>query len=240
MTIKAIVFDLDDTLYEEKEYVKSGFKAVDHYIRSNYNVSGFYDIAALLFHSTDRKLIFNKTLEKLGISYDERTIKELVHCYRSHEPDIYLLNDARWVLNQLKDKVKIGILSDGYLLGQQKKITALNLKDKCDSVILSDSFGRENWKPSPFIYGEVSRQLMVPHHECMYVGDNLQKDFITANKLGWTTVQIIREHGIYANVCMDKKYEAQYQIDDLRKLTELHASKQLFIKEGELVHVIRA
>lgn len=51
MMIKAIVFDMDDTLYKEKDYVVSGFKAVDDWIKEKYKKTGFYNIAIQLFDS---------------------------------------------------------------------------------------------------------------------------------------------------------------------------------------------
>lgn len=237
MTIKAVVFDMDDTLYEEKEYVISGFKAVDKCIRNNYEVNGFFETATLLFNTGEREFIFNKALDQLGIEYEEHTIKELINCYRSHLPDIHLLEDAGWVLDHLASTVKIALLSDGYLIAQQQKVQALNLNDRFDAIVLSDAFGRENWKPSPFIYEEVRKQLKLHHNECMYVGDNVKKDFITANRLGWTTVQIQREHGLYAGVSVEQEFEAHYRIDNLRNLSDLYVLKHMFIKDGESVHV---
>ena len=109
MQINAIVFDMDDTLYKESDYVISGYKAVDHWVAKNYKKTGFYDIAIQIFHSGEKKLVFNKALEKLNIKYDEKTIRNMIEEYRSHEPEIHLLEEAEWVLNHLIDTVKIGL-----------------------------------------------------------------------------------------------------------------------------------
>ncbi len=128
MVIQAIVFDMDDTLYKEKDYVVSGFKAVDDWIKDNYGKIGFYNIAIRLFNSGERKFVFNKTLKKLDIDYDEKLISNLIEQYRFHKPDIQLLDEADWVLNNLVNTVKIGLISDGYLVAQKRKINALKLK----------------------------------------------------------------------------------------------------------------
>lgn len=57
--------------------------------------------------------------------------------------------------------------------------------------------------------------------ECVYVADNPQKDFITANKLGWMTVQICREGGEYAKVIPQESYEAQFKIKTLVELKDI-------------------
>ncbi|WP_212936819.1 HAD family hydrolase [Bacillus hominis] len=229
MVIKAIVFDMDDTLYKEKDYVVSGFKAVDDWIKENYKKIGFYNIAIQLFDSGERKFVFNKTLEKLNIDYDEKLISNLIEQYRSHTPDIQLLEEADWVLNNLINNVKIGLISDGYLVAQERKVNALKLKERFHSIILTDKLGREYWKPSQIPYEKISKELQVPHQQCVYIGDNLSKDFITAKKLNWITIHINREDGIYRNLIVEQDYKAHYTINNLRRLPDIPVLKHMFL-----------
>lgn len=229
MVIKAIVFDMDDTLYKEKDYVVSGFKAVDDWIKEDYKKIGFYNIAIQLFDSGERKFVFNKTLEKLNITYDEKLISNLIEKYRLHKPDIQLLDEADWVLSNLTNNVKIGLISDGYLITQERKINALKLKERFHSIILTDELGREYWKPSQLPYEKISKELQVPHRQCVYIGDNLSKDFITAKKLNWITVHINREDGIYHNLIVEQDYKAHYTINNLRKLPDIPVLKHMFL-----------
>lgn len=236
MGIRAVVFDLDDTLYLEKTYALSGFKAVDQWVRDRHGAGGFYETAAALLHSGVKTLIFNRTLEQLDISYDERLIAELVEFCRSHRPDIALLEDAGWVLANLDKDVKLGIISDGYLVAQQQKVLALNLTDAFHAIVLTDALGRDHWKPSPLPYETFSRQTGIPHFQCLYIGDNAAKDFVTAKRLGWTTVQISREQGIYAAVQAEPSHQAHYQIGDLKELAGLPALAHFFKKEVKAVY----
>lgn len=229
MVIKAIVFDMDDTLYKEKDYVISGFKAVDNWFKEKYKKTGFYNTAIQLFDAGENKFIFNKALEKLNVNYDEKLISNMLEQYRSHEPDIQLLEEADWVLNNLVNIVKIGLISDGYLVTQEKKVNALKLKEKFHSIILTDRFGREHWKPSQVPYEQISSELQIPHHQCVYIGDNLNKDFITAKKLDWTTIHIDREDGVYSNLVVEQDYKAHYTINDLRKLSNIPVLKHMFL-----------
>ncbi|MGE7937946.1 HAD family hydrolase [Bacillus paramycoides] len=229
MVIKAIVFDMDDTLYKEKDYVVSGFKALDDWVKENYKKTEFYDIAMRLFNSGERKQVFNKTLDKLNIDYDEKLIGNLIEHYRFHKPDIQLLEEADWVLNNLIHSVKIGLISDGYLVAQERKINALKLKERVHSIILTDKFGKKYWKPSEIPYEKISRELQVPHQQCVYIGDNVSKDFITAKKLKWLTVHINREDGIYHNLIVEQAYKAHYTIDNLRRLPDIPVLKHMFL-----------
>ncbi|MCM3735027.1 HAD family hydrolase [Bacillus cytotoxicus] len=229
MLIKAIVFDMDDTLYREKDYVVSGFKAVDNWFKKRYEQTGFYNTAIQLFDSGEKNYIFNKALQKLNMNYDEKLINNMLEQYRSHEPNIQLLEEADWVLNNLIHTVKTGLISDGYLSPQEKKVSALKLKERLHSIILTDRFGKEHWKPSQVPYEQMSVELQIPHHECVYVGDNSNKDFITAKKLGWTTVHVHRKDGIYYNIEVEQEYTAHYIIDDLRKLSSIPVLKHMFL-----------
>ncbi|HDX9588386.1 TPA: HAD family hydrolase [Bacillus pseudomycoides] len=229
MLIKAIVFDMDDTLYREKDYIISGFKAVDHWLKNRYKKTGFYNVAIQLFDSGEKKFVFNKALQQLNINYDEKLISDMLEQFRSHEPDIQLLEEAEWVLHNLIHTIKIGLISDGYLIPQEKKVNALKLKEKFHSIVLTDRFGKEHWKPSQIPYQQMSMELQIPHHQCVYIGDNSTKDFITAKKLGWTTVHINRKNGIYYNLEVEQEYTAHYIINDLRKLSSIPELKHMFL-----------
>jgi putative hydrolase of the HAD superfamily len=228
MTIKAMVFDMDDTLYEEKEYVKSGFKSLDEWIIQKFELTGFYESALELFNSGERKFLFNKTLEKLNLKYDDMLIKHMVDQYRSHEPDIHLSEDAEWVFENLRNTVKIGLISDGYLVAQEKKVNALKIQEKFHSIILTDRLGKEYWKPSHIPYEQASLELNVPHDQCVYVGDNINKDFITPKKLGWATIHIERKNGVYSGIVAGQEYEAHHTIDNLKRLPYLPILSHMF------------
>jgi putative hydrolase of the HAD superfamily len=232
MEIRAIVFDLDDTLFEERQYVLSGFKAVDRWVAERFGAAGFGETAAFLFNLGLRNRIFNRALDSLRLSYDEHLIQEMVECYRAHMPDIQLAEDARWVLEHVKDSVKLGLLSDGYLISQERKIAALGLAGmRFAAIVLTDRLGRKYWKPSPRPYWEICSRLSLAPQACLYVGDNASKDFISPNRLGWTTVRIRRPNGLYAENPPNQAYEAHYVIDDLRQMSEIPLLKPLFKKE---------
>lgn len=228
MSIKAVVFDMDDTLYKEEEYVLSGFRAIDQWVQNHFNSIGFYDYAVELFKKGEREFIFDKGLSKMNLIYDKRLILSLVNIYRNHKPDIRLLEDASWVLENLFRKVKLGLITDGYHVSQIQKIRALGLDTLFDSIILSDKYGRDNWKPSKLPYEEARLQLQCEHHECVYIGDNIKKDFVTAKKLGWRTIHILRDEGIYSTETMEPGHHAHYQIKDLTELIYIPELKQLF------------
>ncbi|MED4400908.1 HAD family hydrolase [Metabacillus fastidiosus] len=236
MKIKAIVFDMDDTLYDEKDYVQSGLTVLDNWVKFKFKVNGFYETAMTLFEAGERESLFNKTFELLKIRADKKTMNEMLNRYRAHIPQIKLFDDVNWVLSNLTKEIKVGLLSDGHIEQQANKVRALRIRGRFHSIILSDRFGRQNWKPSSVPYEHMCMALEVSHYDCLYIGSNVSKDFITAKRLGWKTVHIDRGNNNFPHTIEDKEYAAHYKINNLQKLSHISEFKHLFIKKAELVY----
>jgi putative hydrolase of the HAD superfamily len=219
--ISAIIFDLDDTLFPECEYVLSGFRAVGAWIEENHSIQGFSHIAEDFFRIGKRGNIFNLVLQELGVQSDEALVPEMVKVYREHRPDITLFDDARWALEHFGPSRKLGIITDGYLITQQNKVKALKIEDCFDVIVYSDEFGREHWKPSEKPYRKIMEKLSCAGNGCMYIADNPRKDFVTAKALGWMTVHIRRPAGEYRHHVPLDGYEADKEIASLFELKGL-------------------
>ena len=85
-----LVFDLDDTLYPEHEYVRSGFAAVDLWLKQNRDITGFSELANEQFNSGKRGNIFDIVLDQLGCGNPAELVPALVKVYREHDPAIKL------------------------------------------------------------------------------------------------------------------------------------------------------
>ena len=218
--IKAIIFDMDDTLYPEEQYVKSGFKSVDAFLQS-IGINNFYEKALTLFEVGSRGNIFNKALEDLNIDYDDDFIIKLLDIYRKHSPEIQLYEDAQAILKDLINKYPLGLITDGYKEVQRNKVEALNLNNYFDKIVITDELGRENWKPSTLPYELMREQLKVEHTEMVYIGDNVSKDFLAANKLGWITIHIKRLNGQYNTYNVPDEYKAKYEIQSLMEINDI-------------------
>ena len=221
--IKAVIFDLDDTLISEKEYVRSGFRQVAINISKEYNldIDKVYELLLDTFEE-DSKNVFNRVLDKLNISYEIDDIKKLVEIYRGHKPEIKLYDDAKYILDTLYKKgIKLGMITDGYKISQRKKLEALNIEDYFECIVVTDELGREFWKPHSKSYEIMKNKLKFDYDEMVYVGDNLSKDFVTANKLGMKTVFINRIEGVYSGIEMDDEYLANSEVSNLKELENL-------------------
>ena len=216
--MNVVVFDLDDTLFPEEQFVMSGLRAVDVWLGQNHQVQGFLTVAKQIFHEGERKSVFNCALQQLDVTFDDALIATLVSVYREHFPKIELFEDARWAIAHARLHARTAIITDGYLAMQRNKAQALALDNRFDLIVYSDIFGRGGWKPSPLPYQEVMTSLSCAGEKCLYIGDNPAKDFVTARKLGWKTVRIARENGIYCDVQPDVEHEADQVVSDLWQL----------------------
>ncbi|HJV35987.1 HAD family hydrolase [Geomonas sp.] len=219
--IKAVVFDLDDTLYPERQFVLSGFAAVDGWLSDHHGRTAFYQTAARLFASGRRGDIFDLALEQLGVEREKGLVQELVRVYREHRPALEPFQDALAVLQRLRGAKKLAVITDGYLAVQRSKMAALGIAHYFDAICYSDEGGRECWKPSAVPYRRIMDELCCAGEDCLYVADNPSKDFITARALGWGTVQIRRPDGEYAQLVPAPGYQADSSISTLYELEDL-------------------
>lgn len=218
---RALVFDLDDTLYPEHQFVLSGFRAVDSWLMQNRGISGFLPIAAQLFHAGHRGNIFDQALTELGTTTTPEHVKELVNVYREHKPRLSLHEDARWALDHFSAQAPLGLITDGYLITQKNKVEALGIAHYFAALVFSDEHGRDCWKPSAVPYQRCMGVLNSQGEDCIYVGDNPSKDFVTAKALGWKTIQISREGGEYAKLEPADSHRAHHHIQSLYELKDL-------------------
>lgn len=222
--IEAVVFDLDDTLYPEQEYVYSGFRAVSRQIvqlESGLQGQQVYEMLVAAFHQGDRSTIFNQVLEDLDQRCDEQIIAELISLYRCHRPVLSLKPKVRQMLESLGQHYKLGLLTDGRLPGQRLKVQALGIEKTFDHIVYTEDLGREHWKPSTKGFELMAQTLGCDHNTCMYIADNCSKDFLAPNKLGWLTVQVQTTNQIYRDVEIPPDGAPQYHVSDVTDIVEL-------------------
>ena len=218
--IAAIAFDLDDTLFPEEQFVRSGYRAVSQYVRARFGWE-IFDELVHRFESGQSGDLFTPVLaERLG-SVEESFIRELVQVYRAHEPCIETFPDCRGVLECLRRRYALAIISDGWLAVQQRKLDALKISDYFSAVIFSDLWGREYWKPHARPYTACAEALALEPKTLVYVGDNPAKDFITARQLQIATVRIRRPGTLHFSLQLDKEHEADHELSSLDELAPL-------------------
>ncbi len=222
--ITTVVFDLDDTLYDEIEYCKSGFNAVAGYLVGRLKMPSAERIFSALwsqFRTGNHTKTINGALDELELPYDEGLILELLGVYRNHVPRIKLPGDILEVLCELKAKYTLALLTDGYLPGQQLKVQSLGIEKYFETIVYTEQLGRECWKPSPAGFRKLIEILGGLPENMVYVADNGKKDFIAPNRLGFMTVQLIRPARLHSSGSEDSDAAAQHIIHQIGQLPPL-------------------
>ena len=187
--IKGIIFDLDDTLYSEKEYVRSGYKAVSDYL------GGGYEEKLWRFFEEGKQAI-DELLKELG-RVDEKA--EVLKVYRAHKPGIHPYPGVAKMIKDLKEKgIKVGIITDGRPEGQSNKLKALGLE--IDDVIITDELGGVQFrKPCDIAFRIMSTRWRLNPADIVYVGDNPVKDFQAPQQLGMKSIYFKNPDGLYSS-----------------------------------------
>lgn len=217
----AIIFDLDDTLYSEKDYVMSGFIEVGKVLNEIENVA---DKLWYAFQKGERAIEY--VLESEGIYSDN--LKDIcVQTYRNHKPKIKLYDGFREILEDLHNSgIKLGLITDGRPEGQNNKIDALGIRDVFDKIIITDELGGSQFrKPNDISFRLMQGTLGVSYSKMVYIGDNPDKDFIAPSRLGMSSWYFKNDDGLYS-----KKPSLSIRSYEFQK------SSQLIDKLNDLIH----
>lgn len=197
---QVLVFDLDDTLYLERDYVESGLRAVGAWAERQCGIQGLANVMLRLFRAGARGRIFDEALAIVQQPCSSALIARMLAVYRQHSPEISLSADAARLLSRRPRHTGLAIITDGFLDAQKRKLRALGLtRGAVDIAICTDRWGRSEWKPSTRAFDHVQSFFGLAAHRFVYVADNVTKDFVAPVKLGWSTVQIKRHHSLTAD-----------------------------------------
>ncbi|MBQ6478224.1 MAG: HAD family hydrolase [Erysipelotrichaceae bacterium] len=195
--IKAILFDFDGTLSNRqmnaylmyRDFLKSYFPDLNEIEFEavlqdmlTYDCNGIMDMHLRLipFRNKYRDLLPDDLEEKL-------TEFSLKNMYRF----TVLKDETIEVLEKLKGKYKLGILSNGNPFSQHHKISQVKIEDYFDTILVSGDLGIH--KPDVKIFEYAAEQLGVRCEECLMVGDVFSSDILGAIKAGMLPVWILED-----------------------------------------------
>jgi putative hydrolase of the HAD superfamily len=197
--IDAVIFDLDDTLFLQEQWLAGAWAAVAD-CASGHGGDGPRLEAALVRIAAEGSAaggIIDRALDES----DQGTVPvaPLVATFRTHRADrLDPLPGAAAGLQRLRARVPLALVSDGDVGIQRGKLAALGLADVFDVIIWSDSFGRAYRKPHPRPFLAALDGLGTTAEATVYVGDNPAKDIAGAAEVGMRAVRV--RTGEYADV----------------------------------------
>ncbi len=207
---KVICFDLDDTLYNEIDYLRSGYKSIARSLEKQWQPL----LARMFSLYRAGSNAFEYVEKHYGLS-----INDQLELYRNHLPEIKPFAGVKALLEAIAvQEGKIAIITDGRSVGQRNKIKSLGLEDRIDLILVSEETGYD--KPHPHNFNLILQEF--PEHDYCYIGDNLAKDFIVPNQLGWQTICLLdKGRNIHNNAYkfsgMSENYPDHY-IEDILEL----------------------
>jgi putative hydrolase of the HAD superfamily len=193
LLLKAYLFALDDTLYPERDYVMSGFRAAAAVIPQVEDAAG-----KLRSAYREGKAAFDAVLQDAHI-FSEALKAECLRAYRGHSPVLQLDGGVRRTLEELRRRGKhLGIVTDGRPESQRAKIEALGLLELVDEIIVTDELGGEPFrKPCDIAFRIMQRRFGCDYGEMVYIGDNPRKDFAAPLALGMRCCRVQIPDGLY-------------------------------------------
>lgn len=195
---ETVIFDLDDTLYNEIDYVKSGFRAVALKLPE---IENAYE--KLMKHFTAGDPAIDALLVDEGIG-NQKLKETCLENYRNHVPTIALRDEAKQLLQKLRSQSKkIGIITDGRPKSQRAKIDALKLAEYVDEIIITDELAGATGnvmafrKPNDIAFVIMQRRLGSTLDKMIYVADNPAKDFQPSKCMGFDAIHYANTDGLY-------------------------------------------
>lgn len=208
-----IVFDLDDTLYDEIDFVKSGFATVADHLGEDKDK--YFNWMWETFLNDGSGTVFNRLLERFKINH---SLQELIDTYRYHKPNIILSKEAQLLLDTARKMGSTALITDGNAQTQIAKYNALHLDDWIDYPVFTSLYNTSKPELLPF---EMVMNHFNDETQFVYLADNPKKDFFAPIQLGWHTIRYNNPNGIYKSMISNAAEEVFSHTEALLKIQNL-------------------
>ncbi len=222
--IRAVLFDLDDTLYPEGEFYRSGFAWVAEELerRGIGPATSTREVMESIHFNESRDGVFDKVAARIGFPAD--WVPELVGLFHKHRPRVSLPEKSKQLLARLRPQYRLGIVTDGHAAVQRRKIESLGVEPLVDAIVVADDLGREHWKPHPLPLLTCCKMLGVDAAESVFVGDNPERDMQCARNAGAVGVRLRSGDGYFNDNDEPASAAAAFEIGDVCELENVLSS----------------
>lgn len=189
--VRALLIDLDDTLYDERDYVLSGFRAVAEEAARRFpriEPGALHADMVAVLDAEGRGRVFDRALARAGIEPDGGLVAALVETYRQHRPAIGLWPGVERALAGLAERCRLAVVTDGLHAMQARKVEALGVADRVGAVVYCWEHAAP--KPDPRGYHEALARLGARPQEAVVIGDNPLHDMAAAAALGCRSIRV--------------------------------------------------
>lgn len=188
--LRGVVFDLDDTLYRERRFALSGYRAVAAHVAARFGADAgtAWRVLVRALRQGDRAAAFQRLCDTMG--WPPALAEELRLVYRGHVPSLRLPATARRVLRALRPAWRVGVLTNGPPGIQRRKVEALGLAAFVDAVVYAEEIV-PGGKPAREAFEAAVDRLGVRAARCVVVGDDPERDIAGARRAGLHAVRVV-------------------------------------------------
>jgi putative hydrolase of the HAD superfamily len=192
---RAILFDLDDTLYPLREFIRSGFAAAARHLENSRRIGRGEAFRFLSRASVGAA--HGRELRACATHFGlpQTIVPELVQVIRDHVPSIALPLRSRAVLEAMRLEWRIGIVTDGAPDIQARKVAALGIESLIDCVVYANAVGDRRGQPKRNPFLAAASGLRVAVERTVFVGGDAGCDAFGAGRLGMRTIHVSRRCG---------------------------------------------
>jgi putative hydrolase of the HAD superfamily len=219
LSTRAVLFDLDETLYPERRFALSGFAEAARILSAETGMDGrqIYDLLVSALRRGERACAFQQLCVAFG--WPEARTADLIEAYRQHHPRLRLPAASRRTLHDLRQDWRLAIVTNGPAAIQERKVRALGLQPLVDAVVYASTCGSGEGKPAKEAFLTAAHRLRVPPSRCVFVGDDPVRDIAGARGAGMKTIRVRR--GYLANAIIAAADEADAVTDAIADVPRL-------------------
>ena len=203
--IKAIIFDLDNTLIDrQRAFREMLIRKFSSLFKDEELVNDMVqDVIKWDNNGTvERIVVFKKWAEKYNVT--SITPEQLDKEWSNESGTVaFLYEDVKATLIKLKEKYKLAILTNGNTVSQRRKLNTINIYDLLDYSLVSSEYSTK--KPDKQIFEYTAKQLGLETNECIYVGDNYNIDVLGSRNAGMTPIYVSRKGETHNDVTTIKE-----------------------------------
>lgn len=223
MKIKAVLFDVDNTLIDfmkmKRECCNAAIEAMISAgldMKKEDALKLLYDLYQI--HGIESQRIFQKFTKKIYGKENYKLIARGVIAYRKMR-ESYLVpysNVIPTLIQLKKQDYKLAIVSDAPIMEAWMRLSSLKLDDFFDEIVTKADARKQKTSPAPFKVA--LRRLNIKPEESIMIGDRIARDVVTAKKLGIHTV-----YARYGNEIPAEKGKsgAEFEIDNIEELLQI-------------------
>lgn len=211
--VRSVLFDLDGTLYDDRQYVRAGLLNAAETLEDKTGCDLAADLLEAYFQKGIHERTFDVVLAQNGLSCDH--IPRLVEAYHAHDKPLVPFPDTVPVLTELTATHKLGLVTGG--TNGREKLCRLGITSHFDDILVTADTNTTKREVDPFV--SILSELDMRPSKSVYVGDRPCLDFVHPNRLGMGTIRVLS--GQYAERSADGEAQPDVVIDNLSDLPDV-------------------